>query len=99
LCVIEHTDIVPQLLQARLCENIRQTLQELPGGKAGETFLDVTALTAHRIQSPQGALKLLSKELASAQTPKRDTLPEIDVIEKEIFSQVEKEEVKQSRSR
>lgn len=99
LCVIEHTDIVPQLLQTRLCENIRQSLKELPGGKPDETFLDVTALTAHRIQSPEGALKLLSKEMASAQTPKKKALPEIDVIEKEIFSQVEKKEVKQSRSR
>lgn len=97
LCMMEHTDIVPQLLQTRLSENVRQAIAELPDGKAHDIRLDIKSLTAHRIQSTQTALDVLAKEMTAAQSLKKATLPEIDVIEKEIFSQVEKEEMKQSR--
>lgn len=97
ICVMEHTDIVPQLLQTRLSDRVRQAVSELPDGKANETELELTALTSHRIQSSQTALDLLAKEMASTRPSKKATLPEIDIIEKEIFSQVEKEEMKQAR--
>jgi len=99
ICVMEHTDIVPQLMQTRLSDRVRQAISELPDGKANEMELELTALTSHRIQSSQTALEILTKEMASSRRSKKGTLPEIDIIEKEIFSQVEKEEMKQSRDR
>jgi len=86
-------------MQTRLSDRARQTVSELPDGKTNEIELELTALTSHRIQSSQTALEILTKEMASSRPSKKGTLPEIDIIEKEIFSQIEKEEMKQTRDR